>query len=160
MKKIVLFCLLPLFSSVFLNLHAQELTLPVESLISLDQKPVAPEVFNNNGKPVIISFWATWCGPCVNELSTIAKTYSIWQKESGVKLIAISIDRVRQLEKVKSFIKDKKWDYEVYMDQTGDFREALNVVNIPHTFVLDANGKIVYQSTTYSPEMNSSYMSK
>jgi peroxiredoxin len=84
-------------------------------------------------------------------LENISKSYKSWQEETGVKLIAISIDRERQLEKVKALVQEKSWDYEVYMDQSGAFRDALNVVNIPHTFVLDGEGKIVYQSTSYNP---------
>ena len=50
---------------------------------------------SNNGNPIIISFWATWCKPCKAELNTIAEEYDDWVDETGVKLIAISIDDAR-----------------------------------------------------------------
>ena len=45
--------------------------------------------FSNNGNPIIISFWATWCKPCKAELNTIAEEYDDWTEETGVKLIAV-----------------------------------------------------------------------
>ena len=44
---------------------------------------------NNNGKPMIISFWATWCKPCTKELNAISEVYDDWQEETGVKVIAV-----------------------------------------------------------------------
>lgn len=149
MKKSILICLIGLFSIALLK--GQETpTLPIASLIDMEGKAIPEDAFNNGDAPVIISFWATWCAPCLKELESISALYGDWQKESGVKLIAISIDRIRQLERVKTLVKDKSWAYQVYMDQSGDFRSALNVVNIPHTFVLNGKGEIVYQSTTYA----------
>ncbi len=43
------------------------------------------------------------------------------------------------------------WDYEVFLDKNSDFKRAMNVVNIPHTFLVDGDGKIVYQHTSYAP---------
>lgn len=152
MKNFILFSLSILLSFSLSTVFAQEtITLPTDKLVDLEGNTVPEEAFDNDGKPVIISFWATWCAPCISELGNIAKVYKQWQEEKGVKLIAISIDRARQLEKVKGVISDKDWPYTVFMDQTGDFRNALNVVNIPHTFVLDGKGKIIYQSTSYKP---------
>ena len=51
--------------------------------------------FSNNGNPIIISFWATWCKPCKAELNTIAEEYDDWIDETGVKLIAVSIGDIK-----------------------------------------------------------------
>src|SRR5579863_808324 len=72
--------------------------------------------FSNNGKPIIIDFWATWCKPCIAELEAINDEYTGWQKETGVKLIAVSVDDARTMSKVQSFVREKGWDYEVYLD--------------------------------------------
>jgi len=123
---------------------------------AVDVKKVAGENFNtadlnNDGKPMIISFWATWCKPCVQELNTIAEEYEEWQKETGVKLIAISTDDSRNSARVAPFVNARSWEYEVYLDPNGDFKRALNVNNIPHTFLVNGKGEIVWQHNSYTP---------
>jgi len=105
----------------------------------------------NDGSPIIISFWATWCAPCKRELNTIADVYEDWQDETNVKLIAISIDDTRNINKVAPYVNGQAWDYEVYIDPNSDFARAMNVNNVPHTFLLDGNRQIVYQHNSYSP---------
>ena len=67
--------------------------LPQITLKSIDGKSVRLDTISNNEKPIIVSFFATWCKPCNRELSAINEVYDEWQKETGVKLIAISIDQ-------------------------------------------------------------------
>lgn len=124
-------------------------------LPSIDLKTATGEPFNtanisNDGKPIILSFWALWCKPCVKELSTIADEYDDWQEETGVKLIAISIDDARSSSKVKPFADGNDWDYEVLLDVNGDFKRAMNVNMIPHTFIIDGEGNVVWQHTSFS----------
>jgi peroxiredoxin len=123
---------------------------------SVDVKKIAGENFNtsnlsNDGKPMIISFWATWCKPCVQELNAIAENYEEWQKETGVKVIAISTDDSRNSARVAPFVSARNWSYEVYLDANADFKRALNVNNIPHTFLVNGKGEIVWQHNSYTP---------
>ena len=90
--------------------------------------------FSNNGNPIIISFWATWCKPCKAELNTIAEEYDDWVDETGVKLIAISIDDARSSTRVEPYINAQGWEYMVLLDPNGDYKRAVNVNNVPHTF--------------------------
>lgn len=122
---------------------------------SVDVKTVDGKVFNtskisNDGKPIIISFWATWCKPCKKELDAIAEEYGEWQKETGVKLVAISIDDARSSSKVATDVKSKGWEYDVYIDENQDFKRAMNVNNVPHTFVVNGKGEIVWQHNAYA----------
>jgi cytochrome c biogenesis protein CcmG, thiol:disulfide interchange protein DsbE len=107
--------------------------------------------FSNNGNPIIISFWATWCKPCKAELNTIAEEYDDWTEETGVKLIAVSIDDARSSTRVEPYINAQGWEYLVLLDPNGDLKRAMNVNNVPHTFLVDGNGKIVWDHNNYSP---------
>jgi peroxiredoxin len=77
------------------------------------------------------------------------ENYEEWQEETGVKIYAVSIDDARSASKVLPFVNGKAWEMEVLLDPNGDFKRAMNVNMIPHTFLLDGNGKIVYQHTSY-----------
>jgi len=123
---------------------------------SVEVKKIGGESFNtstlsNDGKPMIISFWATWCKPCVQELTAISEQYEEWQKETGVKVIAVSTDDSRNLARVQPFVNSRNWEYEIYLDPNGDFKRALNVNNIPHTFLVNGKGEIVWQHNSYTP---------
>lgn len=129
---------------------SQNSTVPAVDVKTLDGKTFNTSTISNNEKPIIISFWATWCKPCVKELSAIAENYSDWQNETGVKLFAVSIDDSKSMDRVGPYVNSKSWDYEILLDPNGDFKRAMNVVNVPHTFLIDGSGKIVYQHTTYA----------
>lgn len=124
--------------------------IPAAVVKKLDGTKVNSNTFNNNGKPIIISFWATWCKPCKKELDAVQENYSEWTKETGVKLIAISIDDSRSSGKVVTDVKTKGWEFEVYLDENQDFKRAMNVNNVPHTFLVDGNGKIVWSHNSYT----------
>ncbi|NTW33403.1 MAG: TlpA family protein disulfide reductase [Bacteroidetes bacterium] len=124
--------------------------LPEVTLKTLDGKTVNSSQLTNNGKPIIISFWAMWCTNCLKELKAIQEVYTDWQDETGVKLIAISIDDAKSVDKVKPFVNGKNWDYDVFLDTNKDFYRALNVNQVPHTFVVNGNGEVVWQHVTYT----------
>ena len=124
---------------------------PSVSVQDLANKKIDTGSFSNDGKPYIINFWATWCAPCKRELQAIAEKYEGWQEKTGVKLIAISIDDSRSMARVSPYVNGQDWDFEFYLDPNGDFKRALNVNNIPHTFLVDGNGAIVYQHNNYEP---------
>jgi len=152
MKKAALI-LFSLF--LVISLYAQEDDLKVIRKVpsvlvkSGDGQNINTADFDNDGNPYIISFWALWCKPCIRELTAINDVYVDWQDETDVKLIAISIDDARSVAKVMPFVNGKAWEYEVYLDQNQDFKRALNVNFIPHTFLVDGDGNIVWQHTSF-----------
>ena len=105
------------------------------------------------GKPMIVSFWSTSCKPCIRELDAIYDALPDWKDEADFKVVAVSTDDSRLLAKAKSFAEGRGWgeDYLLLFDKNQDFMRAMNVSVVPHVFVLDAKGKVVYSHTSYIP---------
>lgn len=123
--------------------------LPAVKLKNINGEIVNTSELSKNGKPVIVSFWATWCKPCLIELQTYHELYEEWQKKYGVTLLAVSIDDSRNSVKVPAFAKGRNWDFNVLLDVNQEFKRAMNVNNVPHTFIV-MNGKIVFSHSAYS----------
>ncbi|MCQ2345170.1 MAG: TlpA family protein disulfide reductase [Paludibacteraceae bacterium] len=145
MKKTILL----LLSLVVLGgvMNAQ---LPSVKLKDIDGKTVDTGTLENDGRPIIISFFATYCKPCIRELKAIHEMYADWQDETGVRIILVSIDQAQDAQKVKPMVNGFGWEYEVLLDPNGDFKRAMNVQNVPHVFVIDGNGKIVHNHQGYT----------
>ncbi len=132
------------------GLQAQQKSdLPNVTLKDLSGKSVNISTLANDGKPVVITFWATWCKPCIKEHDALNDIYSDWRDETGVKIYSVSIDDSRSTARVKPFVEGKGWEFDVLLDVNGDLKRAMNVSNPPHTFLLDGSGKIVYQHSGY-----------
>ena len=99
-------------------------------------------------KPVIIAFWATWCGPCVNELSIINDKLSDWKNIADFDFYAVSEDDSRTTKKVLPFVNGKGWAFDVLLDKNQDLKRKLNITNVPYTIVLK-KGEIIYKHAGY-----------
>jgi thiol-disulfide isomerase/thioredoxin len=141
------FLLLFLFLFVW-NINAQEL--PNITLKSLDGKSVTTQEISNSENLKVLSFWATWCVPCINELDAISEVYEKWQDETNVEIIAISTDDSRTRQRVKPLVNGKGWDYQVLIDENQDLKRALNITTLPHVVIIK-NGEIVYRHSGYTP---------
>ena len=139
-----------LFASLVASISfAQTRALPNTNVKTLDGSNFNISNLENDGKPIVISFWATWCTPCKKELNTIAEVYEDWQDETGVKLVAVSIDDTRSMSKVAPYVNASDWYYEIYLDPNSDFKRAMGVSTVPHTFLLNGKNKIVWQHKGY-----------
>ncbi|NCA75742.1 MAG: TlpA family protein disulfide reductase [Alphaproteobacteria bacterium] len=151
MKKIsVLLFLLVVSAAIYAQNVFTYKKLPSVNIKDLKGQPFSTDSITNNGKPIIVSFWATWCKPCVRELTTISDVYDDWVKETGVKLVAVSIDDSRSVPLVAPMINGKGWEYQVLLDPNSDFKRAMNVVTVPQTFLLNGKGEVVWQHTTFA----------
>ena len=97
----------------------------------------------------IVSFWATWCIPCINELDAIVDIYEDLEKDN-IEVIAISTDDARTKKRVRPMISGKDWNFKILLDENHDLKRALNIVGIPHTIITKGT-KIIYRRVGYSP---------
>lgn len=123
--------------------------IPSVTLKDINGKTVDTATLSNDGNPMVISFFALWCKPCQRELKAINEVYQDWQDETGVKVIAVSIDEAQNEQKVKPLVESKGWEYEVLLDPNGEFKRQLGVNDIPHVFVVDGQGNIVWNHQGY-----------
>lgn len=102
--------------------------------------------------PMIISFWATTCKPCIRELDAINDSYPDWIEEASFRVVAVSTDDSRFSSQARALAEGHGWsDFMVLYDKNQEFMRAMNVTLTPQVFVVDKDGKIVYSHTGYTP---------
>ena len=138
-----------LFFIITTTTYSQNKLLPSVDVKTINGKSISVNSIDNDEMPIVINFWATWCKPCKKELNNIAEVYDEWQDETGVKIIAISIDDTRSMSKVAPYVNSVGWEYEVYLDPNGDLKRAMGVSTVPHTFLLNSKKEIVWQHRGY-----------
>ena len=120
---------------------------PNFSAPNLDGEKVELKTLLDQG-PVLISFWATHCKPCIKELNQLKKFYPDYKKK-GFELLAVDVDGPRSVSRVKSKVKGLKWEFPVLFDTNRDIYRKYHVLGIPHTVLIDQEGNIRYTHTTY-----------
>lgn len=144
MRRLLFIAVLALVSTIA---FAQ---IPQVTLKDINGNTVNTAELSNDGKPFVISFFATWCKPCMRELDAISEVYQDWQDETGMKVIIVSIDDGQNVAKVRPLVDSKGWEYEVLLDPNGDFKRAMNVQMVPSLFILNADGTVVDSRTGYA----------
>ena len=100
-------------------------------------------------KLIVVSFWATWCQPCINELNAINEVLDDWHEETNLTFIAVSIDDSRTSSRVLPIIYANNWKFEVLFDKNQELKRAFNIINIPYLIAIDKND-IFYERIGYS----------
>lgn len=124
--------------------------IPSVTLKDMQGKTINTAELSNDGHPFIISFFATWCKPCMRELDAINENIEDWREETGLKVIIVSIDDGQNVAKVRPLVDSKGWDYDVLLDPNGDFKRAMNVQMVPSMFIFDGEGKLIDSRTGYA----------
>ena len=146
LKKIIISCILSLIAYS----SSSQKFIPDLGLKTLNGESIrSVEAINQKGF-TIISFWATWCIPCINELDAINEVISVWSEKEDITVLAISTDDSRSKKRVKPLINGKDWVFDVISDTNQDFKRAMGVVGIPHTIVT-YKSEIIHRRIGYTP---------
>ena len=111
------------------------------------------KVFEKNGKPTVLMFWLTTCGPCRMELNAITEKYDGWKHQADFNFYAISTDFPKNYAQFVSRVEEGKWRFPAYHDLNREFRMVMpgELNGLPQVFVLDKNGNIAYHTRKYVP---------
>lgn len=153
--------LLFLVATVCNALKAQEMPQPTLAfpfdgitLTDMDSSKTLPsEKILKKGKPTVLAFWLTTCGPCQMELAAYSKRYAAWQQELDFQLLAISIDYPERFRQIAVKARTAQWPFPVWWDSGRMFRDVLpgGLNGLPQVFLFDAKGKLVWQHRRYAP---------
>jgi|TARA_B110000116_G_scaffold21118_1_gene16529 thiol-disulfide isomerase/thioredoxin len=135
---------------LFYNTAFSQTTIPNTNLTTLDGKSVKIQDEISKDKITILSFWASWCVPCINELDAISEVYEDWQEDFNMELIAISTDDARTQKRIRPMVNGKGWPYKILLDKNQELKRALNISTIPQIIILK-DSKIIYIHSGYSP---------
>lgn len=124
--------------------------LPSVQLKTVDGRTVDTAKLSNDGKPFVVTFWATWCKPCLRELKAIHEVYPDWVEETGVKVYAVSVDQAQSQSRVKPLADAEGWEYEVLLDPNSEFARLNGVQNVPHLLIVDGEGNVVETHSGYT----------
>ncbi|MBN2892347.1 MAG: TlpA family protein disulfide reductase [Bacteroidales bacterium] len=154
MKRTVLTIVISLFFFSF-SFGQSDTIKTLKKIPSVEIKDLEGNVFNtadiqNDGSPIILDFWSTTCKPCIKELMALDENYADWQEETGVKIFIVATDGARSMNNVAPFVNGKGWAFVTLLDPNSDFKRAMGVIDIPHTFVIDGDGNIVHEHTAYT----------
>ena len=149
--KLLLLITFLFFSSVPISAQNEEditgRKAPNFKLVNLEGKYVELDKETGNG-PVLLSFWATWCKPCLEEMVEYNKIYKQY-KDKGFSLLAISTDTEKSVAKVKPYIKSKGYDFPVLLDTNSEVARKYYAQQMPYTVLLDKSGNIIYSHLGY-----------
>ena len=119
------------------------------SLRDINNKTVS--LADYDGKVVLISFWATWCGPCKVEMPHLNKLYNE-KKDEGFVVLSISSDDARSASKVKPYIRKMGYTFPVLLDKDSAVTGTYNPLKtLPYTVILDREHNIVSVHSGYNP---------
>lgn len=128
--------------------NAQKKNLDQVLLKDLEGKNVSTKIISQNDL-IILSLWSTKCPPCKRELNVINKLHKNWNRETGAKFYAVSIDKKGDRNKVVQLVKKSNWDFSVLLDEEKKLRKKLGVWTVPLTLIIK-DDKIVYRQIGYS----------
>lgn len=89
------------------------------------------------GSPVLLNFWASWCGPCASEMPYLQQIWDEWQGEG---LVLLAINSSESSSAVDAFMQSEGFSFPVLLDSNGVLAKQYNVMYIPASFFIDSKG--------------------
>lgn len=141
--------LILLFVLIVASVHMvySQKKLPLLDLNSIDGQEINVNELSAD-KVVIISFWATWCEPCLKELDAFNENLQYIENDLNSKILAVSIDDTRTISRITPMLNGNDWKFDVFIDSNQELMRMLNIINIPHTLLIYQN-QILYENTGY-----------
>jgi peroxiredoxin len=151
MKTLCLFCCL-FIASVFAASEQDETTLikagdaaPEFRVTTVDGKTI--DLKDAKGKVVLVNFFATWCGPCMQEMPHLQD--EIWTRFKDKNFVLVSIDRGEKEEAVKAFLKKHTFQFPIACDTNKAVYSKFATKYIPRNYLINAKGIVVYQAAGF-----------
>ena len=104
------------------------------------------------GKPIILNFWATWCGPCKSELPAFNNMYEKYKNDVHFLFINLTDGSRETIDGVTQFMEDEGYSFPVYFDTTMEAATKYGAYSIPTTFLIDNEGIPVHSQMGAMPE--------
>ena len=95
------------------------------------------------GKPIIVNFWASWCGPCKMEMPDFNEAYQIYNEEITFLMVNMTDGSRETVEIASSFIEDSDYTFPVYYDTAYSAAITYSVSSLPTTYFIDAEGNLI-----------------
>lgn len=127
--------------------------LPDFRLPDMAGKNVSLESLLGKG-PILIDFWADYCNPCKVAMPYL---HALAEKYDSLTVVLISIDAPKNQLKAKNYLKGKNYSFVALFDAEKSLAKKLNVVNPPHSFIIDSAGEIVYSHVGFEPGTEAQY---
>lgn len=96
------------------------------------------------GKVVLLNVWATWCGPCRQELPELRELHERW-KNQGLTVVGVSVDAAKDADKVAKMAQQFRLDYPLMLDPLGKSIEAFELRGYPTSFVIGKDGTVLWR---------------
>jgi cytochrome c biogenesis protein CcmG, thiol:disulfide interchange protein DsbE len=108
---------------------------------TIDAAPQMKSLSNYRGEVILLNIWATWCGPCREEMPAIERLHQELGAK-GLKIVAVSVDNAGEEPKIRDFIKEFGLHFEVLHDATGSIQGIYRTTGVPETFIIDREGVV------------------
>ena len=132
--------------------HAQtNSVLPSIDLKTLKGDAISTDNIYNDGNPILIIVWATWCHHATDGITSISDDYlQDWEDAYKLKVVGISVDDSRNIPKVEPMVNGNGWEMEQFIDENADFKRALGINQPPFLIILNGKREIVWTLSAFN----------